>query len=100
MNFMNLITYMNLIAYMSLNKILIMNALCHSLVSCCIFLWPHQLAHICLAVDRLSKVITLKQELENSIHGECGRRMQSALKSLLQLFEHPVVTKKYAQVIC
>ncbi|GAA4431776.1 Fic family protein [Pontibacter saemangeumensis] len=52
------------------------------------------------AVETLSKVITLKQDLENSLHREWGRRTQSALKLLLQLFEHPVVTVKEAQSIC
>lgn len=52
------------------------------------------------AVDTLSEIILLKQELENKIHRDWGRRTQSALKLLLQLFVHPVVTTKDVQGIC
>jgi Fic family protein len=52
------------------------------------------------AVDTLSKIIKLKQDLENDIHQHWGRRIQSALKLLLHLFVHPVVSVKDVQNIC
>ncbi|GEO02478.1 toxin Fic [Adhaeribacter aerolatus] len=52
------------------------------------------------AVDTLSKIIKLKQDLENNIHQHWGKRTQSALKLLLRLFVQPIVTVKDVQGIC
>lgn len=52
------------------------------------------------SVDTLSKIIKLKQDLENDIHLNWGRRTQSALKLLLELFINPVVSVKNVQNIC
>lgn len=49
------------------------------------------------AVATLSEVLALKQRLEKEIHENWGRRTQSALKLLNQLFVHPVVTVKRGQ---
>ena len=49
------------------------------------------------AVNTLSKVLALKQRLENEIHENWGRRTQSALKLLHKLFTHPVVSVKSSQ---
>jgi len=49
------------------------------------------------AVNTLSEVLALKQRLEKDIHENWGRRTQSALKLLHQLFVHPVVSVKHSQ---
>jgi len=52
------------------------------------------------AVATLSEIIKLKQKLEQDIHQGWGRRTQSALQLLHQLFLHPVVSVKIVQSIC
>lgn len=52
------------------------------------------------SADTLSKIIKLKQDLENDIHLNWGRRTQSALKLLFELFLNPVVSVKNVQNIC
>lgn len=49
------------------------------------------------AVATLSKIIKLKQDLENDIHQNWGRRTKSALQLLNQLFVYPVISIKRAQ---
>lgn len=49
------------------------------------------------AVTTLSEILALKQRLEKEIHENWGRRTQSALKLLNQLFQHPVVSVKRTQ---
>jgi len=49
------------------------------------------------AVQTLSEVMKLKQDLENEIHTNWGRRTQSALKLLNYLFLHPAVMVKRVQ---
>ena len=51
------------------------------------------------AVKTLSEVMKLKQDLESIIHTHYGRRTQSALILLNNLFVHPVVTIKRVQEI-
>jgi Fic family protein len=52
------------------------------------------------AVATLSTILKLKQELEAKIHNNWGRRTQSALQLLNQLFIHPVITVKGAMDVC
>ncbi|MGC4056532.1 MAG: Fic family protein [Chitinophagaceae bacterium] len=52
------------------------------------------------AVSKLSEVIELKKNLEFEIHRTWGRRTQSALLLLNQLFNNPIVTVKDTQEIC
>lgn len=52
------------------------------------------------AVETLSKVITLKQELESKIQNDWGRRTQKGMKLLQELFLNPVITIKEAMVKC
>ncbi len=49
------------------------------------------------AVATLSEIIKLKQDLENNIHQNWGRRTKSALQLLNQLFVYPVISIKRAQ---
>lgn len=52
------------------------------------------------AVQTLSEIIRLKQKLEMELQQNWGRRTQSALVLLNQLFNNPVITIKQAQTIC
>lgn len=52
------------------------------------------------AVETLSKIITLKQSLENKIQVNWGRRAPNGLRLLQQLFLHPVINIKEAMVKC
>lgn len=52
------------------------------------------------AVETLSKIITLKQEIETKIQGNWGRRSTNALKLLQLLFLHPVLNVKEAMQKC
>ncbi len=52
------------------------------------------------AVATLSEILKLKQQLETEIHKNWGRRTQSALLLLNQLFTHPAITVKKAQEVC
>lgn len=52
------------------------------------------------AVDTLSKIIVLKQNMENKIQNDWGRRTQKGLKLLQELFIHPVITIKEAMGKC
>lgn len=52
------------------------------------------------AVETLSKVIRLKQGLENKIQNDWGRRTQKGMKLLQELFLNPVITIKEAMVKC
>jgi Fic family protein len=52
------------------------------------------------AVNTLSKVLTLKSEIETAITNELGKRSHTALILLNELFRHPAVTKTRAQEIC
>ena len=52
------------------------------------------------AVETLSKIIVLKQNLENKIQAEWGRRTQNGLRLLQQLFLHPVINIKQAMHEC
>lgn len=52
------------------------------------------------AVETLSKIIALKQHIENHIQKDWGRRSPNALKLLNELFLHPVLTIKEAMQKC
>jgi Fic family protein len=52
------------------------------------------------AVTTLSEILRLKQQLETDIHKNWGRRTQSALLLLNQLFTHPTITVKKTQEVC
>jgi Fic family protein len=52
------------------------------------------------AANTLSEMITLKENLESEICLDMGRRTQSALTLLQQLFKHPVVQVKNVEQIC
>jgi Fic family protein len=52
------------------------------------------------AVQTLSAVLRLKQELEHSIQQKLGRRSHSGLKLLTYLFKDPVVTVKKVEAVC
>jgi Fic family protein len=52
------------------------------------------------AVNTLSEIIKIKQHLEKEIHTNWGRRTQSALMMLNQLFINPIITIKQAQEVC
>lgn len=52
------------------------------------------------AVNTLSKVLTLKSNIETEITLELGKRSHTALILLNELFRHPAVTKTEAQRIC
>jgi len=53
-----------------------------------------------VAVNTLSEIVKMKQNMESNIHEKWGRRTRSALQLLKQLFIHPVITVKQAQQIC
>ncbi|HRO41853.1 MAG TPA: Fic family protein [Flavipsychrobacter sp.] len=52
------------------------------------------------AVDTLSEIIALKQQLETQIHDELGRRAPAGLKLLQNLFVQPITTVKQIENIC
>lgn len=52
------------------------------------------------AAQTLSEMIKLKENLEFEIRWDMGRRTQSALTLLQQLFKHPVVQVKNVEHIC
>ena len=52
------------------------------------------------AAQTLSEMIKLKENLEFEIRRDMGRRTQSALTLLQQLFKHPVVQVKNVEHIC
>jgi len=52
------------------------------------------------AAQTLSEMIKLKENLEFEIRRDMGRRTQSALTLLQQLFKHPVVQVKNVEQIC
>jgi Fic family protein len=52
------------------------------------------------AVETLSKIIELRQDVENKIQEDWGRRTQKGLKLLQELFLHPVITVKETMAKC
>lgn len=52
------------------------------------------------SVETLSKILTLKQEIEKEIMTSLGRRTQSANKLLVHLFQEPFVSIKQVETIC
>jgi len=52
------------------------------------------------SVTTLSQIIELKQNVENNIHENWGKRTRSALQLLNQLFAHPVTSVKQTMEIC
>lgn len=52
------------------------------------------------SVTTLSQIIELKQNIENNIHENLGKRTRSALQLLNKLFTHPVTSVKRTMEIC
>lgn len=52
------------------------------------------------AVDTLSKIISLKADIEHTIHEKMRRRSTSGMKLLNYLFRSPAVTTKFVEVKC
>jgi len=53
-----------------------------------------------LAVNTLSAILILKDNIEKDIHGTFGRRSNSALKLMRELFKNPVTTVEQAAKTC
>jgi Fic family protein len=53
-----------------------------------------------LAVKTLSAILALKETIDRDIHATFGRRSNSALKLMDELFRNPVITVEKAAVIC
>jgi Fic family protein len=53
-----------------------------------------------LAVKTLSALLVLKETIDRDIHTTFGRRSNSALKLMDELFRNPVTTVEKAAVIC
>jgi Fic family protein len=53
-----------------------------------------------LAVKTLSAILALKETIDKDIHANFGRRGNSALKLMDELFKNPVTTVEQAAAIC
>src|SRR5206468_12801370 len=52
------------------------------------------------AVNTLSQILKLKSELESEINREIGKRANSAIVLLNELFRHPAVSRSDVEKIC